>query len=240
MRKLALIFFALSLSASSVAVAQEITPADREKLRQAEKVADTFVERFRQTLNFGAVWKEFRAELFSCRLVKSDLITSVSDEEKLKLGTALLERAYVALMNYYYLKGVHDLSVARMDSGKTEEQITPKEILKAENSSVYMRTNGKSPKTVKEIEENIIELNRLAKLYRKYMTRNVMRSAAWRANNKYLTSRGGVTHLGVNRGHPDFCIPDDVKYYIVGRGVFYFYMVEENGRMKVVELAVGD
>ena len=65
-----------------------------------------------------------------------------------------------------------------------------------------------------------------------------MRSAAWNANMKYFLSRGGITHLGTGTGHSDLCIPDGQKYFIVDRGLFYFYMIEENGRMKVAELAV--
>ena len=57
---------------------------------------------------------------------------------------------------------------------------------------------------------------------------------------KYLAGQGGVTHLGIENGHPDFCIPHDVKYFIVDRGMFYFYMVEAQGQMKVLELAVGN
>jgi len=55
---------------------------------------------------------------------------------------------------------------------------------------------------------------------------------------KYFLSRGGITHLGTGTGHSDLCIPDGQKYFIVDRGLFYFYMIEENGRMKVAELAV--
>ncbi len=229
------------LSSSIIAASDQVlSPTDRKKLRLAEMTADRFVSRFRQILDFGTVWKEFRAEKFNCRLIKSDLVTNVNDEEKVKIGAAVLERAYIAFMNYYYLKSVHDLSLARFDSDETEEQITPKKILQMENSSIYAKTNGKEPKSAKEIEEYIVELNRLSRLYRKHMPRNAMRSAAWRANYKYLVNRGGITHFGVRSGHSDLCIPNNVKYYIVSRGVFYFYIVEENGRMKVVELAVGD
>ena len=51
-------------------------------------------------------------------------------------------------------------------------------------------------------------------------------------------NRGGVTHLGVSTGHPDLCIPDTTKYYLVDRGLFYFYIVEEKGKMKIADLAV--
>ncbi len=209
-------------SANIAASKQELSPIDRKKLRLAEMTADRFVRRFRQTLDFGTIWKEFRAEKFNCRLIRSDRVANVSDEEKVKIGAAVLEKAYIAFMNYYYLKSVHDLSLARFDSDETEEQITPKEILQVENSSIYAKTNGKVPKSAKEIEEYVVELDRLSRLYRRYMPRNVMSSAAWKANYKYLTNRGGITHLGVNSGHPELCIPDSVKYYIVDRGVFLF------------------
>lgn len=227
----------------SLSVAQEIDPADREKLRQAERAADIFVERFQRTLDFGTVWKEFRSDKVGCRLTKSDLVTSITEEEKVKIGTALLERAYVAEMNVYYLKVAHDLSILRLDSDDSndleEEQLTPKEILKAQKSSVYYGPNEKDPVTAKEIEDFVVELNRMAKLYRKYMPHNVMRSAAWRANYKYLTTRDRV-HLEVSSGRSDFCIPENVNYYIVDRGMFYLYLVEENGKMKIIDLAVGN
>lgn len=219
---------------------QELSASDREKLTRAERTADEFVARFRKTLNFGLVWKEFRSREYSCQLVKSDIVTNVSDEEKARIGTALLEKAYIALMNYYYLKTAHDLSIDLISSPKTEEQITPKQILRMESSNVYVKTNGKSPTNVREIEEYITELDRLVKLYRRHLPRNVMNSAAWHANMKYLMGRGGVTHLGIGTGDPDFCIAQDAKYFIVDRGMFYFYIVEELGQMKVIELAVGD
>jgi hypothetical protein len=217
---------------------QEISAVDREKLKDAEMVADRFVERFRQTLDFGTVWKEFRSEQFGCRLIKSDLVTNVSAEEKAKIGTALLERARIALMNYYYLKSIRELSLASLYNAK--EPIASKQLRKAEESSEYTRVNGKTPTNAKEIREFIIAVERIGKLYRTHMPRNVMRSAAWKANYADLTTRGGITHLGVFSGTPDFCVPENAKYYIVDRGVFYFYMVEDKGKMKVIELGVGN
>lgn len=226
------------LLSSMHANGQDVSPEDRAKLTQAQQTADAFVKEFRRTLNFDPVWRKFRAENFACRLIKSDLVTSISDEEKQRLGIPLLETAYVALMNYFYLKGVHDLSAVRIDSGNSDEQITPRDILRIEQSNVYLKVNGKPPETARDIQQYIVELNRLSRLYRKHLPRNFMRSAAWNANMKYFLSRGGVTHLNVGRGRSDFCVPDGQKYFIVDRGLFYFYLIEENGRMKVVELAV--
>ena len=109
-----------------------------------------------------------------------------------------------------------------------------------EKRSTYVKTNGKNPKTAKEIGEMIVELKRFARLYRKYMPRNVMRSAVWRANSSYLASSGSWDHTGVLNGNSDFCVPDNVKLYIVERSIFYFYFVEEKGRMRVAALGIGN
>lgn len=223
-------------------IAQEIPAADRAKLKQAERTADKFVERFRQTLDFSVPWKEFRALRFNeCALVALDGETNLSEEEKAKLGGRVLEKTYVALMNYYYLKGAHDLSIARMDSDNTEEEvITPKRILRVENASPYTRTNPEPPSTARQLKDATRAYERLSKLYRRHLPRNVMRTAAWEANYKYLLGRSGVTHLGVEFGRKDFCVPEGVKYYVVNRGLFYFYIVEEKGRMKVIGMGFGD
>jgi hypothetical protein len=233
------IFLTITLSIPHRALSQELSSVDREKLKLAEKAADRFVERFRQTLDFGTVWKEFHMSDISCT-IKANGFFSLNDYKRLKFEDVLLERFYVALMNYYYLKGVHDLSVARMDSDLSEEAMTPKEIRVAEKRSTYVKTNGKEPRNAKEIEEMIVELRRFARLYRKYIPRNVMRSAAWQANSRYIAGRGAWDHTGVLNGHPDFCVPNNVKLYIVERSIFYFYFVEESGRMRVAALGIGN
>jgi hypothetical protein len=156
----------------------------------------------------------------------------------LKFETELLERLYVALMNYFYLKGVHDLTVSRSDSNLSDDAIEPKEIWLTERRSVYVKTNGKEPETAREVEQMIVERRRLARLYRKYMPRNAMWSAAWRARNSDLMNMSGTTHLGVSAGDPNFCSPKATKVYIVDRGLFYFYIIEEKGKMKIAGLAI--
>jgi hypothetical protein len=82
-----------------------------------------------------------------------------------------------------------------------------------------------------------VELRRLARLYRKYMPRNAMRSAAWRTRNNDLMNMS-TTNLSVSAGDPKFCIPQATKVYIVDRGLFYFYIIEEKGKMKIAGLAI--
>ncbi len=232
-----LILVVITLSQPIGVLSQELTPEDRHKLELAAKSADRFVERFRQTLDFGTVWPEFHMSDISCT-VKTTGYFSSNDYKRLKIDNELLERFYVAVMNYFYLKGVHDLTVSRLDSDLSEDAIMPKEIRLTERRLVYVKTNGKEPKTARDLEQMTVELRRMARLYRKFMPRNAMRSAAWRANKNYLMNRGNTTHLGVSSGHPDFCIPETTKCYIVDRGLFYFYIIEEKGKMKIAGLAI--
>ena len=39
-------------------------------------------------------------------------------------------------------------------------------------------------------------------------------------------------------GNATFCVPEQVNVYIVDRGIFYFYIVEEGGKMKVAGLGI--
>lgn len=226
-----LILVAITLSLSYSVLSQDLTPEDRKRLELAEKSADRFVERFRQTLDFGTVWSEFHMSDISCTVRTIGFVS-------LKFENELLERLYVAVMNYFYLKGVHDLTVSRGDSNLAGDAIEPKEIWLTERRSVYVKTNGKEPETARDVEQMIVELRRLARLYRKYMPRNAMRSAAWRVRNNDRMNRSSTTHPGVSAGDPNFCILETTKVYIVDRGLFYFYIIEEKGKMKIAGLAI--
>jgi hypothetical protein len=248
MRRIAilLISLALSLGTPYVAFAQRISPVDREKLRQAERTAGRFVERFGQTLDFGTVWKEFQVSDASCNY-RLNGPWSTEDYERLKLSDAVVEKLYIAYMNCLYLSFAYRLSLIRIKEGYGYDlavaKLLPKEIRAAERKLVDIEVGNEGrprPQNVKEVEGVIAELNHLARIWRRHIPRNVMRSAVWRANVNYLLNKEGIGHLGVGSGHSNFCIPDDVKYYLVDKGLFYFYLVEEKGRMKVAGFGLGN
>jgi hypothetical protein len=236
---------AVSLSTSYLVLPQAISPHDRKKLRRAEITADRFVDRFRQTLDFGTVWKEFRVSDASCAYRLSGP-WNLSDEPG-QLSDAFAEKLYVAYLNCLYLSFAYRLAVIRITDDTDDravEKRLPKEIQNAEQKLASIEVRGKDrtrPPNAQDVETALAELDRLAKVWRKYMPRNVMRSAHWRANIKYLLAKEGIGHLGVDRGDEwDLCIPNGETYYLVDRGLFYFYFVEENGQMKVVRFGIGD
>lgn len=70
------------------------------------------------------------------------------------------------------------------------------------------------------------------------MPAGAMKSPAWRANQKYLIASSGMDHGGALNGDETFCVPQKTKVYIVDRGLFYFYVVEERRKMKVAGLGI--
>src|SRR5262245_25714968 len=112
-----------------IALSQKTPTAIAKQKLRAERVADRFVQRFRQTLDFGTVWKAFRVSDPSCTHRANGMLTQ-SAYEQLKLSGPTVEKLYVAVMNYYYLQAVHELSLERIDSqsdSRSEERRVGKE-----------------------------------------------------------------------------------------------------------------
>ena len=232
-----LVLLALLLGSSCCALAQEISAVDREKLRQAERTADRFVERYRQTLDFGTVWREFQVSDASCNY-RLDGPWHAEEYARLRLNDSLVKRLYISYMNCVYLCFAYRISILRYD--RDVERRLHKEIRAAERK--WENVGRPKPQDAKGVEEVVAELDQLARIWRRHLPHNVMRSAIWRANIKYLVSvDDGIGHLGVKRGGQwDLCIPDGVTYYFVDRGLFYFFFIEEKDRMKVVRFGLGD
>src|SRR5262245_50928543 len=208
------------------------------KQRRAGQVADRFVNRFRATLDFGIAWKAFRLSDPSCTH-RANGNLSEWDYERLKLSSRTIEKLYIATMNLYYLMNVHDLSLAHIDSqSDSDDSLTPNEVKVIEKRSKFFRNDDREPQNAREVGELISTFDQLSALYRKDMPAGAMKSSAWRANQKYLMAGSGIDHGGTLNGDATFCIPEKTKVYIVDRGLFYFYVVEEGHRMKVAGLGI--
>jgi len=237
MKKLVLLLFIFVAAHPHVILAQKDS-TEHAKQRRAGQVADRFVNRFRATLDFGMVWKAFRLSDPSCTH-RANGNLSDSDYERLKLNSRIIERLYIATMNYYYLMSVHDLSLARIDSqSDSDDSLTPNEVKVIQKRSKFLQNDGRSPQNAREVDELITTFDQLSAAYRKDMPAGVMKSPAWRANQKYLIASSGMDHEGPLNGDVTFCVPENTKVYIVNRGLFYFYVVEEARKMKVAGLGI--
>lgn len=234
------VFFGIFLAAACAASAQVMSRTDQVKLMRARRTAASFVERFRQTLDFGKVLKEFQVSDPSCNYQANGL-WDAEDQDRARLSSALIEEHYIALSNCIYLAFAYRLNTIRYqeDYHDTEQRL-PKAIQTAEKKMEQI--NSRRPQDSSEAKVMISELRELASVWRKHMPTNRMRSRVWRANIRTIVNReDGIAHLSVGEGGEwDLCIPRGTKYYIVDSGLFYFYFVEEKGRMRVARFGLGD
>ncbi|HKP38297.1 MAG TPA: hypothetical protein VJT71_15670 [Pyrinomonadaceae bacterium] len=234
------VFFGVFLTVASGASAQVVSRTDRVKLMRARRTADSFVERFRQTFDFGKVWKEFQVSDPSCNYML-DGLWDREDQERAKLTNTLIEEHYIALANCIYLDLAYRLNTIRAQEDDDDaEKRLPKVIQLAEKKMEQI--NSRTPQNSSEAKVMISELRELANVWRKHMPTNRMRSRMWRANIRTIVNReDGIAHLSVGEGGEwNRCIPRGTKYYIVDSGLFYFYFVEEEGHMKVARFGLGN
>jgi hypothetical protein len=237
MRKFfATVLFVSLTAAPHVAFTQKNSTDNTDTQRRAEQLADRFVERFQQTVDFGIVWKEFRMSDPSCTHRANGNLGD-DDHAKLGLDGPIIEKLYIATMNLYYLKAVYELSLTRIDS-QSDGPPTPAEIKAFAKRSKFFRNDDRKPQSYEEVNKLIRTFDQLARLYRRYIPKEAMKSAAWRANEKYLRRTSGMGDVGVLNGSETFCITDGSNVYIVDRGIFYFYIVDEGGKMRVAGLGI--
>jgi len=237
MKKLVILLFIFVAANPHTMFAQKDS-SEHNKQRRAGQVADRFVNRFRATLDFGMAWKAFRLSDPSCTHRANGILTQ-SDYDRLKLNSRTIEKLYIATMSYYYLMSVHDLSLADLNSqSDSDDSLTPNEVKVIVKRSKFFQNDDRKPQNAREVGELISTFDQLSALYRKKMRAAAMKTPAWRANQKYLIAGSGMDHVGVQNGAETFCIPEKNKVYIVDRGLFYFYVVEEGRKMKVAGLGI--
>ena len=237
MKKLVVLIFIFVAANPHVMFAQKDF-TEHAKQRRAEQVADRFVNRFRATLDFGMAWKAFRLSDPSCTHRANGNLNE-SDYERLKLSSRTIEKLYIAMMNYYYLMAVHDLSLARIGpQSDPDDSLTPNEVKVIVKRSKFFQNDDRKPQNAKEVGELISTFDQLSALYRKNMPAGAMKSPAWRANQKYLIASSGMDPGGALNGSETFCVPQKARVYIVNRGLFYFYVVEEGRKMKIAGLGI--
>ena len=235
MRKfVATVLFICLTATPHLTFAQKNSTRNTDKQRRAEQIADRFVDRFQQTLDFGSVWKEFRLSDPSCTH-RANGNLSENDYAKLRLNGDIIEKLYIATMNLYYLNHIYDLSPTRIDSQSKDASA---EIEVIEKRSKFFQNDDRKPQSYEEVSELIGTFDQLAGLYRKYLPKEAMKSATWRANEKNLRSRSEIAYAGVLNGDETLCIAKGSNVYIVDRGIFYFYVVDEGGKMKVAGLGI--
>lgn len=212
-----------------------------QETRHVEKAADRFVGRFRERLDFGAVFDEMFVTDAIQRLRKAGFFESSGIIPQLveRLDDATLKRIYKAFMNYYYLKAVYDLGVGKNES-------TPPEVAAVIKASKFFNllsdtgsVDAPDITTREELEQFVVDLSNIAAMYKKRLPRNVFDSPTYNTSLKAINMDKRST-VRIRDGYEDFGVKEGVKVYEVEQDIFIIFFVEEDGELKVLTLGMGN
>jgi TonB family protein len=216
-----------------------LSPEDQEKLRRVEETADRFIQRWHETLDLNVLFDEMyvtnakqrrqNAYLFN-EVYK--LITRSGIQPKVGKGIdeAVMKAGFMAFWNMFYLDSEYKLAFWRPG----ERVKLPTEIVEAQQERDKIELS-KTEMTLKPIKEYIAKADHLSSLYRKYLSRGVFESPTYKANLERSLEWKNLS-LRIMRGFVHRGVKDNVKVYSIQRGVFPFYFIEEEGKLKVLKL----
>jgi hypothetical protein len=257
MKSLVALMFSLLLMASSTLAQGDAqnTPAEQENVRRAEQLADSFVQRFKETLDFEVVYREF----FSVDMAKRSPYISMPwsenrHEEMMKqISPAEAEQAYINFMSLYYLMGLYSANLLTEEEESNdelnyEEVFSPELVATMKEPTIcgffseYLKAgacqdNTDSFQDGERVRQFIRDANRLAPLFRKYMPPEPFDSPKYKEHLKQLEWDGRET--SVNRSDY-FDSGEPITMYQVYRGLFVLNIVEENGEMRVGGIPIGN
>jgi hypothetical protein len=229
--------FALLLASSLAASAkQESKPV------LAEKAADQIVQRFNETLDFGVIYNEMyvkndRIRRAEVEIIVGNLIASGNRgfggqwQPPTGIDFAAKERAYLAQANFHWL------SAAAFAAFKGDKEKFNKEMGEAW-TKYYQPLNEKSSwpmLTTKELDERFTErMKAFSFLFLKYIDKNAFDSEEyhrWKSSieeDKPPDSLEDLKELFRYAG-----MKKDENLYVVRRGRFYIYLLEENDEFRM-------
>lgn len=253
-RKLCVVLLVSLTSTSAIAKQQPQTPVAENRLPEAEKLADRFVQRFAETLDFGVVYKEFFVSNRKQRLYDAVRLAGRASKQNRLDETApeLMEQYYVAFMNFYFLNGLYGMNVCSVDENDPkackEEYPLPPDALTVVSNSRYFGLllrddccgDGEEDfRTVDDLKEYIADANKINGILRQHIPEKPFDSQLYRDNIREMVYYGKKTSV-LTYADEDLGIELGVKRYQVVREIFALNIIEEKGEMKVLEIVIGN
>lgn len=242
------LFFCLIVVLSSCAVAQQkgspVVSADRqaaqaddkqqtavdtEKQRAAEEAAERIMRRFYETLDFGTVYRELfvadPAREFEVSLIVDN---KVNWERKKKISFAAKERAYVAMINFWWL-----ISSVRFTSTDREKVMAVLEGL----NEPYLKLTRSDPETNIQSDADLDEQFTAVLKQMSDVVRKEVKPANF-GTEIYNAEVGKVEEAEPDKRQELKELFADVlkgrEIYAVRRELHYLYLTEENGEFRLL------
>ena len=217
----------------------ELTPEEAAKERRVEEAAERFIKRWHETLDlnilfdeqyvanpeqrrmnvglFGGVYKQLSASAYGPGVAKG-------------VDEALLRDAFFAFWNYYYLAQEYQLALGKPDDGDFPE---PPEFKRPQMPKLDQKMIRRT-----QVVQLMEILKPAAAVYRKYLTPDLFSAPRYSQNLRRAEDKADENEkrFRISQGFPEYDVPNNTDVYYLRKGVFEFYFIEENGKLKVLTL----
>ncbi len=221
------------------------TPDELAKRKRAEEAADRFIQRWHETLDMNVLFDEMYLTDAEQRRRNAYLFYSVyryltgaggGPAVEKDVDEKLMREGFMAFWNYYYM--VQEYYLAFNQSTDSPANMPP-EFLEARKEPTKLELNEKKMSAA-PIREFVAKTNYLSSLLRKYLRPEVFETALYKQNLKnYFADEAEDTEserFSITRGFAEFHVRENIEVYVLKRGVFEFYFIEEKGELRVLTL----
>lgn len=213
---------------------------ENDKLKQAEELADRFVRRWHETLDLKVVFNELFVTNPSYLSQNYHLYSKVEDCNG--CTEEMIKEAYFSYQNAFALRKELALVYGTSDDGECRCPVRFLQALKSLEKSLETRTDETQPRGIDAmlLQEMISFDIKWVQLAREILPLSRFSSVAYKARYKkyYEDERSTVNELEseINRQGLLIEIDENTPAYDVKRGVFEFFIIEEDGKFKVLSL----
>jgi len=245
---------------------EKLSEAEKAKLVRADKIAARIVERFRQTRDFGIVWREFRVKDTQCaiRLTPAlDIYSGIelkekSFEERLRekgLDEQILDQLYVTSWNASLLfQGYHySYALSRNGSEPAEfpDRTTALRYKPFRDSirNIYCEFDSdddnsvevEKPPSRRTAKKMIASAQKTGRVFKKYLPRDFLRTKNWQSAITWFERVHKVGGQVIDREEfAEYCAAGKGPLFGSQIGYFVFIFAEEDGRMKLWSMSLID
>lgn len=231
----ALIFAALLAACAGSATPRATkTPepqAEASRPQTPEAAVDLAMRRFHETLDFETVWKELYVsnQAFRDLEVEAIIFKYLDYEAKEPVDPKAKERAYVALHNFGMLLSAVGLTNNPEDlPGKLAEMKEPFE--------AWSR-RGRPIATAAELDRDFTgALNKVNDVLRKHVVRERFDTPTYRDREAKSSEDTPANPGRIREVFGPAGLAPETKIHVVSRGLFHFYIVEEQGAFKILTI----
>src|ERR1043165_5909858 len=202
------------------------TRATQSRQERASAAANSFIQNFHRTRDFGLAFDAVKSEPHLRRFAMSKLFKATGLDASIAdhLDDATRERLYIALMNVHFLASAYFASLpSAVDCPNSPEPNLPEDVEAALKKSRFAEplANDKNAtggfiKTSADLHEYLALQEELATMFRSHLSADVFDSPTY-IKTIAARDRKRSTEVMALKGYENGAIPSDVEIFLVPR-----------------------